>query len=87
MPNWPGGGYDPETHIVYAPASNAGVGSVSLVAPPPGFSDLKYVRGTEGQPFVEVFGPGDCCAADSGRKTRDDLPGAAPAPPAAAAAA
>jgi quinoprotein glucose dehydrogenase len=86
--NWPGGGYDPETHIAYAPASNAGVGSVSLVTPPPGFSELKYVRGTEGQPFVEFFGPGDCCAADSGRKTRDDLPAApppvagAPAPPA-----
>jgi len=47
------------------------------------------VRGVEGQPFVEFFGPGDCCAADSGRKTRDDLPGAAPAanPPAKAAAA
>jgi quinoprotein glucose dehydrogenase len=25
------------------------------------------VRGVSGQPFVEVFGPGDCCAADSPR--------------------
>jgi quinoprotein glucose dehydrogenase len=76
--NWPGGGYDPDTHVVYAPASNAGVGAVSLVAPPPGFSELKYVRGVEGAPFVEFFGPGDCCAADSGRRTRDDLPAPAP---------
>jgi quinoprotein glucose dehydrogenase len=65
--NWPGGGYDPETHIAYAPASNAGINSHSLVTPPKGFSDIRYVRGVEGQPFVEVFGPGDCCAADSPR--------------------
>ncbi len=65
--NWPGGGYDPETHIAYAPASNSGINSHSLVTPPPGFSDIRYVRGVSGQPFVEVFGPGDCCAADSPR--------------------
>ena len=31
--------------------------------------------------FGEVWGPGDCCAADSGYRTRDDLPGPSPAPP------
>ena len=82
--NWPGGGYDPELHIVYAPASANPV-SRSLVAAPPGFSDIRYVSGVAGRPFVEVFGPGDCCAADSGRRTREDLPAAAPAPTAAAA--
>jgi quinoprotein glucose dehydrogenase len=76
--NWPGGGYDPETHIVYAPALNAGVSSMSLVTPPPNFSDIRYVRGVEGQPFSEVFGPGDCCAADSGYATREDLNKAQP---------
>jgi quinoprotein glucose dehydrogenase len=65
--NWPGGGYDPETHIAFAPASNSGVNAHSLATPPAGFSDIRYVRGVEGQPFVEVFGPGDCCAADSPR--------------------
>jgi quinoprotein glucose dehydrogenase len=65
--NWPGGGYDPETHVAFAPASNAGINTHSLVSPPPGFSDIRYVRGVAGQPFVEVFGPGDCCAADSPR--------------------
>ena len=65
--NWPGGGYDPELRIAFAPASNAGINSHSLVTPPPGFSDIRYVRGVAGQPFVEVFGPGDCCAADSPR--------------------
>jgi quinoprotein glucose dehydrogenase len=65
--NWPGGGYDPETHVAFAPASNAGINSHSVVPPPAGFSDIRYVRGVSGQPFVEVFGPGDCCAADSPR--------------------
>ena len=31
--------------------------------------------------FGEIWGPGDCCAADSGYRTRDDLPGPSPAPP------
>jgi len=80
--NWPGGGYDPETHVAFAPASNAGVNSHSLVTPPAGFSDIRYVRGVSGQPFVEVFGPGDCCAADSPRAIAQ---AAAAAQPAAAA--
>ncbi len=79
--NWPGGGYDPELHIVYAPASANPV-SRSLVASPPGFSDIRYVSGIAGRPFVEVFGPGDCCAADSGRRTREDLPARAEGAPA-----
>src|SRR4030095_1349811 len=64
--NWPGGGYDPELHIAFMPAGNI-AGVRTLVAPPPGFSDIKYVAGLEGQPFREVLGPGDCCAADSPR--------------------
>ena len=34
--NWPGGGYDPETHIVFAQASNS-MGTLGLVQPPPGY--------------------------------------------------
>jgi quinoprotein glucose dehydrogenase len=64
--NWPGGGYDPELHIAFAPAGNM-AGTRSLVAPPQGFSDIKYVAGLGGQPFREVLGPGDCCAADAPR--------------------
>ncbi len=88
--NWPGGGYDPETHVVYVPAGNT-PSARSLVAPPPGFSDIKYVSGVGGQPFREVLGPGDCCAADSprtaerAREARAAQP--APAAPAANAAA
>lgn len=62
--NWPGGGYDPETHILYAPASNASVSPIGLVAPPEGFSDIKYVAGTAGQPFRAREGPGFGSAAD-----------------------
>jgi quinoprotein glucose dehydrogenase len=63
--NWPGAGADPETGIVYAQAANAGVAPIGLVEPPPGFSDIKYVAGTAGQPFVEREGPGFGSAADS----------------------
>jgi len=79
--NWPGGGYDPETHVVYAPAGNT-PGERSITAPPAGFSDIQYVSGVGGRPFRQVWGPGDCCAADSGRRTREELPQPA-TPPAA----
>jgi quinoprotein glucose dehydrogenase len=65
--NWPGIAYDPETHTIFAQANNAGLTAASLVAPPTGFSDIRFVSGVAGRPFQEVFGPGDCCAADSPR--------------------
>jgi quinoprotein glucose dehydrogenase len=85
--NWPGGGYDPENHIAFAPAANM-PGIRSVVAPPPGFSDIRYVAGTAGQAFQEVLGPGDCCAADSPRtaaRAADARAQAAAPPPAAPA--
>ena len=66
--NWPGSGYDPETHTVFAQASFNALTSRSLVAPPPGFSDIRFVSGVGGRSFREVLGPGDCCAADGTRK-------------------
>jgi quinoprotein glucose dehydrogenase len=78
--NWPGGGYDPETHIIYAPASNASVAPVGLIEPPEGFSDIKYAMGTAGQPFVEREGPGFGSAADYPQQPRRRA--AAEAPPA-----
>ncbi|HYM22907.1 MAG TPA: PQQ-binding-like beta-propeller repeat protein [Vicinamibacterales bacterium] len=65
--NWPGVAYDPGTHNIIANANNVGITSGSLVEPPAGFSDIKYVAGIGGQQFREVLGPGDCCAADSPR--------------------
>jgi len=66
--NWPGSAYDPETHIVYAQAGNTAVTARSLVAPPAGFSDIRYVSGIAGRRFQMVLGPGDCCAADGDRR-------------------
>ncbi len=90
--NWPGVGYDPETHTIYAQANNVGITAASVIPPPQGFSDIRYVSGVAGRPFVEVFGPGDCCAADSPRaieleRARGNGPAAAtPAPSPVAAA-
>ena len=92
--NWPGSAYDPETHTVFAQAGNMGASARSLVAPPSRFSDIRYVSGMAGRPFREVFGPGDCCAADAGRRTAEERsntqpnatsPGALAEPPVAAA--
>jgi quinoprotein glucose dehydrogenase len=62
--NWPGAGYDPETHTVYAQANNSQVVPIGLIEPPEGFSDIKYVLGTAGQPFRVSEGPGFGSAAD-----------------------
>src|SRR3954464_43539 len=82
--NWPGSAGDPELHVVYAQASNA-PSSRSLVAPPAGFSDIRYQAGIAGRPWQQVLGPGDCCAADGSGKpfAPSNL---APTPPAAAPA-
>jgi quinoprotein glucose dehydrogenase len=76
--NWPGAGADPETHIVYAHASNHSIAPIGLIEPPPGFSDIRYVAGTAGQPFVEREGPGFGSAADApqrgGRGGRGGVP-------------
>ncbi len=81
--NWPGAGYDPEMHTVFAPASNAALAPIGLVEPPKEFgSDLRYVMGTAGQPFVEREGPGFGSAADAPQR-----PATAAAPPPTPAAA
>ena len=52
--NWPGAGYDPETHIVYAQANQSAVTPISLRLPPQGFSDIHYVMGRNGNRFRGV---------------------------------
>ncbi len=85
--NWPGFGYDPETHTAFMPAGNT-PGVRSLAPPPVEFSDIRYVQGVGGQQFREVLGPGDCCAAGApqtearARLARTN-PAAVNAPPAA----
>jgi quinoprotein glucose dehydrogenase len=90
--NWPGAGYDPETHTAYLPASNSAVAPIGLIEPPEGFSDIKYVSGRAGQPFRVSEGPGYGSAADYPQepKRRPAAPApaapATPAPPAGAVA-
>ncbi len=77
--NWPGGGYDPETHTVFVPASNASIAPIGLIEPPEGFSDIKYVSGRAGQPFRVSEGPGFGSAADFPQEPRRRPAPAAPA--------
>ena len=80
--NWPGAGYDPETHIVYAQAHQSALFPISLRTPPQGFSDIRYVMGRNETEFRESQGPGFGSAADAPQPKRAP----APAAPAAAAA-
>jgi quinoprotein glucose dehydrogenase len=84
--NWPGAAANPETHVVFAQASNHSIAPIGLIEPPPGFSDIRYVAGTAGQPFVEREGPGFGSAADAPQRGRGAAPAAAPAAPARGAA-
>ncbi|HEY6392507.1 MAG TPA: pyrroloquinoline quinone-dependent dehydrogenase, partial [Bryobacteraceae bacterium] len=91
--NWPGAGYDPETHIVYAQANQSAVTPISLRTPPDGFTDIRYVSGRNDLPFRVAEGPGFGSAADAVQPQRrraaqapvtPPTPGAPAAPPAGA---
>jgi quinoprotein glucose dehydrogenase len=56
--NWPGGGMDPETGVVYAQAANSFVSGASVTQPPEGFSDLQYLYGLKGQTFRLYYAAG-----------------------------
>lgn len=68
--NWPGGSYDPETHIVYAYACNACLTPIGLVAAPKEISDMRYIAGTAGQPVTIRTGPGENAGADAPMPSR-----------------
>jgi quinoprotein glucose dehydrogenase len=63
--NWPGGSYDPETHIAYLFACNSCVEPIGLVPAPKEVSDMNYVAGVAGQQVVVMKGPGENAGADS----------------------
>src|SRR5215471_4427063 len=80
--NWPGAGYDPETHTVYAQANQSAVTPISLRTPPQGFSDIRYVMGRNDTEFVVSEGPGFGSAADAPqRQVPRKQAAAAPATP------
>jgi quinoprotein glucose dehydrogenase len=79
--NWPGAGYDPETHTVYAQANQSAVTPISLRTPPQGFSDIRYVMGRNDTDFVVSEGPGFGSAADAPQKPRRAAAAAPAAPP------
>ena len=85
--NWPGAGYDPETHIVYAQAHQSALFPISLRKPPPGFSDIGYVMGRNDAEFRVSEGPGFGTAADAPqhRPTPTPAPTATAAQPATGA--
>jgi glucose dehydrogenase len=63
--NWPGGSYDPETHIAYVPSFVAM--PVLGLMPPPNkeFSDLPYVSGNALTGVRYISGPGENVGADA----------------------
>jgi quinoprotein glucose dehydrogenase len=63
--NWPGGSYDPETHIAYVYACNSCLEPIGLVPPPKEVSDMRYVYGTAGQEVKPIHGPGENAGADA----------------------
>jgi quinoprotein glucose dehydrogenase len=80
--NWPGAGYDPETHIVYAQAHQSALFPISLRPPPEGFSDIHYVMGRNDTDFRVSEGPGFGSAADAPQPKRAPAPAAPAAAPA-----
>ncbi len=68
--NWPGGSYDPETGILYV-SSNSSLGSLGIVPPYPGQSDMAYIQGNA------VTGPrtsGGAGSAAGGGRTSFTVP-------------
>ena len=78
--NWPGGSYDPETHILYV-SSQSQITAQGLVPPPAGFSDMRYVQGLATTGARLTGGSGATAGADG-----PATPGA-PAPAVSASAA
>jgi quinoprotein glucose dehydrogenase len=63
--NWPGGSFDPETHIAYVPSFTAM--PVLGLLPPPNkeFSDVPYVSGNALTGVRYISGPGENVGADA----------------------
>src|SRR6478752_6843486 len=77
--NWPGGSYDPETHVAFVPSFKS-FPTIALMRPPSReFSDVDWVEGFADRGVHYVTGPGEDAGADAPVRG----PGAGPAAPAA----
>jgi quinoprotein glucose dehydrogenase len=75
--NWPGGSYDPETHILYV-YSQTTISALGLVPPPPDMkNDLPYIQGNAITGARRTVGAGS--VAGGGQASVGGAP--APAPP------
>ncbi len=63
--NWPGGSFDPETHVAYLYACNSCIESIGLVPGPKAMTDIHYVVGVAGEAPMMIKGPGESVGADS----------------------
>jgi quinoprotein glucose dehydrogenase len=73
--NWPGGSYDPETHILYVNSQSA-VATLGLVPPPPGAApDVRYHQGTVLSGPRRSGGSGAAGAAAGGAVTAPTVQG------------
>jgi glucose dehydrogenase len=77
--NWPGGAYDPETHIAYIYSQSA-ASPLSLVVPPADLSDMNFIQGNALSGARRTGGSG---SSAGGGRTGEPAPGTA-APAAAA---
>jgi quinoprotein glucose dehydrogenase len=77
--NWPGGSYDPETHILYV-HSQSGVTPLGLVKPSDAKIDLNYVQGSAATGMRTTLGSGGGAGADA--SATDRAAARTPAPPA-----
>jgi quinoprotein glucose dehydrogenase len=78
--NWPGGSYDPETHIAYMPSFTSLV-PIGLLPPPNReFSDADYVEGDARVGVRYVAGPGENVGADAAPSAPHLVDGAPPPP-------
>ena len=80
--NWPGGSYDPETHIAYI-YSQSGASPLGLVPPPADLSDMNFIQGSAVTGARRTGGSG---SAAGGGRTGEDAPAPAARPAAAAPA-
>jgi quinoprotein glucose dehydrogenase len=73
--NWPGGSYDPETHILYV-QSQSQVATLGLVPPPPGTADgVAYHQGTVLSGARRSGGSGSASAQAGGAVTALEVQG------------